>query len=494
MVAGRPMIIPFDNTYARLPEAFFARVAPTPVRAPRLIAFNRELAGELGMEFGGFDDDAAAEIFSGNRVPDGAEPIAMAYSGHQFGGFSPMLGDGRAILLGEVVGRDGRRRDIQLKGSGPTPFSRRGDGRSALGPVLREYLVSEAMHALGVPTTRALAAVWSGEVVHRETPEPGGVFTRVAASHLRVGTMEYFAARGDHANLCLLVEHAIARHDPAAADASVPALALLEGIIERQARLIARWMGLGFIHGVMNTDNTSLSGETIDYGPCAFLDAHDPGKKFSYIDSQGRYAYGNQPAIGHWNLTRLAEALLPLLDDQTDKAVDLARDALDRFPESYRAARVEIFAAKIGVASGDEKDWPVIRDLLDLMARDAVDFTLAFRRLTVAAGSGEPEGFLTMFASRGDAAAWWERCRAHWGERSVAPAEAAAVMRGANPVFIPRNHRIEEAIVAGRSGDFEPFHRLRRVLARPYDEQPESADLERPPRPDEEVAATFCGT
>lgn len=483
-------MIPFDNTYARLPEAFFARVAPTRVRGPRLIALNRDLADELGLDPGDLDDEAAAGIFSGNRVPEGAEPIAMAYSGHQFGGFSPSLGDGRAILLGEVVGRDGRRRDIQLKGSGPTPFSRRGDGRSALGPVLREYLVSEAMHALGVPTTRALAAVWSGEVVYRETPEPGGVFTRVASSHLRVGTFEYFAARGDHPNLRILTDHAIARHYPEAADAPVPALALLEGVIARQARLIARWLGLGFIHGVMNTDNTSLSGETIDYGPCAFLDAYDPAKKFSFIDSQGRYAYRNQPAIGHWNLTRLAEALLPLIDDETEKAIELARGALERYEEIFLTARTEVFGAKIGVERGGEKDWPVVEALLDLMSGDAVDFTLAFRRLTQSIEQGDPVDFLDLFDRREAAASWW----ADWRARGTDPKEALQVMRRANPVYIPRNHRIEEVIVAGKQGDFEPFHRLHRVLSHPGEKRTEFAEFEQPPRPEEEVAATFCGT
>lgn len=486
-------MIRFDNTFAALPAAFYERLTPTPVAAPRWIAFNRDLAESLGLDADALDSERGLSFFSGNAVPDGADPIATVYAGHQFGGFSPRLGDGRAILLGEVVGRDGIRRDIQLKGSGPTPYSRRGDGRSALGPVLREYLVSEAMAALGVPTTRALAAVWSGESVYRETMEPGGVFTRVAQSHLRVGTFEYFAARGDVTNLGVLLRYTIARHDPEAAQAEIPALALLEAVTQRQARLVAQWMSLGFIHGVMNTDNTSISGETIDYGPCAFLDQYDPEKRFSYIDERGRYAYGNQPNIALWNLARFAEALLPLIGSDHEIAVAKAEAVLRSFAGHFEEAWTVRFAAKIGVAEGRAQDRGLVLALLDLLRDQEVDFTLAFRHLSGAA-EGQATPFLALFRAPETASGWLSQWRAHLGERGVAEAEAVATMRGVNPVFIPRNHRIEEVIRVGREGDFGPFRRLHEVLQRPYEEQPEAVAFEAAPRAHEVVRATFCGT
>lgn len=488
------MPFPFDNTYARLPGAFFARVDPSPVPAPEWIALNRELAGELGLDLARLESEEGLACLSGNRIPEGAEPLAAAYSGHQFGGFSPVLGDGRALLLGEVVHRDGRHRDIQLKGSGPTPFSRRGDGRSALGPVLREYLVSEAMHALGVPTTRALAAVWSGAKVYREEVEPGGVFTRVACSHLRIGTCEYFASRGDLASLRVLVDYALRRHYPERAEPENPALALLEGTMERQAALVARWMGLGFIHGVMNTDNMSLSGETIDYGPCAFLDAYDPAKKFSFIDRGGRYAYGNQPNIAHWNLARLAEALLPLLDDDESRALSLAEDCLERFPDLFRESWDKVFAEKLGLARASSSARPLAEGLLGLMAEQAIDFTLAFRHLRDAAGPGGEGGLVALFPRPEAVGGWLENWRAALAAAEVSPAEAAAAMGAANPVVIPRNHRIEEAIAAAKGRDFGPFHRLHDALARPYEAREETVDYESPPLSHEEVRATFCGT
>src|SRR5476649_1474883 len=376
---------PFDNSYARLPDRFYARLAPTPVAAPRLVKLNIALARQLGLDPEVLASPEGVEILAGNRLAGGSQPIALAYAGHQFGHFTPQLGDGRAVLLGEVIDRDGVRRDIQLKGSGPTPFSRRGDGRAALGPVLSEYIVSEAMAVLGIPTTRSLAAVVTGENVIRETLLPGAVLTRVAASHIRVGTFQYFAARSDTEGVRRLADHVIARHYPQAANAERPYRALLEGVIARQADLVARWLLIGFIHGVMNTDNTSISGETIDYGPCAFLDAYDPATVFSSIDEQGRYAYANQPRIALWNLTRLAECLLPLLSDEQDKAIADAQSALGEFAEKFDAAYQAGLRSKLGLFTARDGDAALAQDLLDAMARNQADFTLTFRRLSDAA-------------------------------------------------------------------------------------------------------------
>ena len=359
---------PFQNTYSALPANFFARVAPTPVTSPRLIKLNRPLAVRLGLDPDLLSTPEGAEILAGKRIPDGAEPIAMAYAGHQFGHFVPQLGDGRAILLGEVIDSDGIRRDIQLKGSGPTPFSRRGDGRAALGPVLREYIVSEAMAALGIPTTRSLAAVVTGEVVMRETALPGAVLTRVASSHIRVGTFQFFASRGDVEGVRQLADHVIARHYPDAAKAERPYHALLEGVVARQADLVARWLLVGFIHGVMNTDNCSISGETIDYGPCAFMDHYDPAAVFSSIDEMGRYAYANQPRIALWNLTRLAECLLPLFDGEQEKAIAEAQEILNGFPEKFTATYQAGLRSKIGLFTTQDGDEALVQDLLDAMA------------------------------------------------------------------------------------------------------------------------------
>jgi serine/tyrosine/threonine adenylyltransferase len=382
---GMTVHFPFQNTYAALPDGFFARVAPTPVAAPRLIKLNRPLAVRLGLDPDRLDSPEGAEILSGKSLPDGADPIAMAYAGHQFGHFVPQLGDGRAILLGEVIDIDGIRRDIQLKGSGPTPFSRRGDGRAALGPVLREYIVSEAMAAIGIPTTRSLAATITGESVMRETVLPGAVLTRVATSHIRIGTFQYFAARSDTEGVRRLADHAIARHYPQAAQAERPYHALLEGVIARQAELVARWLLVGFIHGVMNTDNTSISGETIDYGPCAFMDHYDPAAVFSSIDEQGRYAYANQPRIALWNLTRLAECLLPLFSDDKDKAIEQAQSLLAEFPGKFTEAYQSGLRQKIGLFTARDGDEALVQDLLDAMAKNNADFTLTFRRLSGAA-------------------------------------------------------------------------------------------------------------
>ena len=482
----------FENSYARLPDAFFTLIEPIPVSAPTMIRLNHDLATELGIDVAWLDSPEGLAILSGNQRADSSEPLAMAYSGHQFGGFSPQLGDGRAILLGEVVRHDGVRHDIQLKGSGPTPYSRNGDGRSALGPVLREYIVSEAMAALGVPTSRALAAVASGDKVLREGPMPGGVFTRVARSHIRIGTFQWFAARRDHDNLKVLVDYVIEPHYPAGQHDDNPYLAMLNGVIQRQAKLIAHWMQLGFIHGVMNTDNMTVSGETIDYGPCAFMDIYDPVKTFSSIDHQGRYAFANQAPIGHWNLTRFAETLLPLLDDDPKRSVAAAETALDMFAKIHQTELQERFTSKIGIEDGDTGDWSLVESLLAAMADGEADFTLVFRHLSDAFESGNDDDVTSLFKQPAAIVAWltdW-RARLHNCDRS----QAVALMRRTNPVFIPRNHRVEEAIRAGNGGDFAPFHRLNDVLQQPFTTQAKFAEYEAAPLPDEVVHATFCGT
>ena len=484
---------PFDNSYARLPERFGVAQKPTAVAAPRLVMVNRALAAELGIDPDELASEAGVAVLAGNRVPHGAAPMALAYAGHQFGNFVPQLGDGRAVLLGEVVGRDGRRRDIQLKGSGPTAFSRRGDGRAALGPVLREYVVSEAMAALGVPTTRALAAVTTGETVYRETPLPGAVLARVAASHIRVGTFQFFAAQGDVEGLRILAGHAIARHYPEAAEDAAPARALLRGVVARQAGLVARWMGLGFIHGVMNTDNSSISGETIDYGPCAFMDGYDPGTVFSAIDQNGRYAYGNQPRVMLWNLARLAEALLPLLGDDEDGAVAAANAALSAFAPAYEAARLAEMRRKLGLADAHDHDGALADALLELMAAAGADFTLTFRGLCEAA-VGDDAALVSLFAEPAGIAAWLARWRERTGLEARSGAARREAMRGVNPAVIARNHQVEAAIVAGVQGDFGPFERLVAVLGRPFEDGPELARFILPPRPEERVVRTFCGT
>ncbi len=487
------MPFPFDNSYVRLPADFFSKTDATPVSAPQWIMLNRELAKDLRLDLALLDSSTGLAYLSGNQNPLGAEPLAMAYAGHQFGGFSPQLGDGRAILLGEVLDKNGRRYDIQLKGAGPTAYSRRGDGRSALGPVLREYLLSEAMTALGVPSTRALAAVWSGDQVRREAYEPGGVFTRVASSHMRVGTFQYFAAKQDHENIRLLADYAMDRHYPEARERQNAYLGLLDGVIRNQAQLIARWMQVGFIHGVLNTDNMSISGETIDYGPCAFLDDYDPAKKFSYIDQQGRYAYENQPAIAHWNLTRLAETLLPLLGDKEEDAIEAAKSALGRYSDIFQSALVAGFCAKVGIKDAEEADWLMVQSLLELMKFGRVDFTLTFRYLLQAA-SGDEARFTGLFKDLAAIGDWLERWRARLAKNEGGTDSGLALMRKVNPVFIPRNHRIEEVIQAGIKQDFEPFHRLLKILQNPFSEQCKLAEYENPPQPDEVVQATFCGT
>jgi uncharacterized protein YdiU (UPF0061 family) len=489
----------FDNTYARLPEHFFARLDPTPVAAPRLVKVNEQLARQLRLDADALKSDHGVEVLSGNRVAEGAEPVALAYAGHQFGHFVPQLGDGRANLLGEVVGRDGVRYDIQLKGSGRTLFSRGGDGRAALGPVLREYIVSEAMAALGVPTTRALAAVTTGEWVQRETVLPGAVLTRVAASHLRVGTFQYFAAQQDTEGVCTLADYAIARHYPQSAHAKQPYLALLEGVIARQAQLIAQWMLLGFIHGVMNTDNTSISGETIDYGPCAFMEAYDPATVFSSIDHGGRYAYGNQPSAALWNLARLAEALLPVLALEAgseEVALAAANEALSAFEPQYQQARKAGLRRKLGLFTEREGDEALAEDLLQRMAANRADFTLTFRRLADAAASPDGDAAVrTLYADPGAYDGWAAEWRERLDEEPADGQERAAAMRSVNPVFIPRNHLVEAALdAASRRQDFQPFEELLDAVSRPYEERPGFERYAIPARPEESILQTFCGT
>ncbi|KQT80746.1 protein adenylyltransferase SelO [Methylobacterium sp. Leaf466] len=489
--------IAFDNSYVRLPERFVARVPPTPVAAPRLIQANAALAETLGIDPTWLSSPEGVAVLGGNAVPEGAEPAAMAYAGHQFGNPVPQLGDGRAVLLGEVVGRDGRR-DIQLKGAGPTPFSRRGDGRAALGPVLREYLVSEAMAALGIPTTRALAATLTGDTVIREGRLPGAILARVAASHIRVGTFQYFAFRGDTEGLRLLADHVVARHDPDLSGTERPYPALLARIVERQARLIARWMLVGFIHGVMNTDNMAVSGETIDYGPCAFMDAYDPGAVFSAIDEHGRYAFANQPRIAQWNLTRLAEAMLPLFDEDVDAAVAEAQAILEGFAPAFQATFQAGLRAKVGLRTQEPDDVALVRDLMEAMAAGRADFTLTFRRLADCAADhgadpGADDALAALFDDPAPCHAWLARWRTRLSNEPDQGRRAA--MRAVNPAFIPRNHQIEAVIVAAVTrDDYAPFAALLEVLATPFEDQPDRGAYALPPREEERVLQTFCGT
>ena len=487
------MTVPFsfDNSYARLPTRFFQRVKPTPVAAPTLIEFNRDLAEELGVDAERLAGAAGAAILSGSEVPDGAEPLAMAYAGHQFGYFVPQLGDGRAILLGEVIDRHGVRRDIQLKGSGLTAFSRRGDGRAALGPVLREYLVSEAMAAFGIPTTRALAAVTTGEAVLRELPLPGAVLTRVAASHIRVGTFQYFAAREDLDAIRLLADYSLARHYPEAMEAENPYIAFFDKVIARQASLIAQWMLVGFIHGVMNTDNCAISGETIDFGPCAFMDAFDPDAVFSSIDEGGRYAYGNQPLIARWNVTRLAECLLPFFAAGEEAAVKAAEESLERFEDLFQAAYIAGMRGKLGLLTEQSGDLALAHELLRAMAADKADFTVTFRRLCDA----DDEPLRDLFEDKGAIDDWLARWRQRLSQETATPEERQAVMRRHNPAIIPRNHRIEAVIRAAVDrGDFAPFHEMLAAVRNPTADRPEFVLYEVPPQPEERVLKTFCGT
>jgi uncharacterized protein YdiU (UPF0061 family) len=475
----------FDNSYARLPATLFARVRPEPVRAPQVVVLNAPLGEALGLRLGDLRPVDAAALFAGQVIPAGADPIAQAYAGHQFGGFT-MLGDGRAILLGEHLTPDGRRVDVQFKGSGQTPFSRRGDGRAALGPMLREYVVSEAMHALGIPTTRSLAVVTTGEWVYREGRLRGAILTRIAASHLRVGTFEYLAARRDFDTLRALADYAIARHDPDLADRDDRYLGLLRAVSERQAVLIAQWMGVGFVHGVMNTDNASIAGETIDYGPCAFLDRYDPATVFSSIDHYGRYAYDQQPGIAQWNLARFAEALLPLLDPEPKRAAALATDVLEAFPALFQERWLSVMRAKLGLSRPLPGDDALVAGLLAWMHDTGADFTTTFRAL--ADGTLAPTGD---DARLGPWLAWWED---RLGREGTSVDAARAAMRRVNPAVIARNHRVEEALAAAQQDDLAPLERLVDALRRPFDGDPRDAAYFDPPPEDASRYRTFCGT
>ena len=481
----------FDNTYARELEGFYVNWKAAQAARPKVVQLNRELAEELGLDADNLNSEEGARIFVGNETPQGAVPLAQVYAGHQFGGFSRQLGDGRALLLGEVIDCNGRRRDIQLKGSGPTPFSRTGDGRSALGPVLREYLIGEGMHALGVPTTRALAAVTTGEPVYRETELPGAVLTRVAASHIRVGTFEFFAARGERAQVGRLADYVIDRHYRELKNDGNPYLGLIERVCDRQAALIASWMHLGFIHGVMNTDNMAISGETIDYGPCAFMDHYDPAAVFSSIDSQGRYAYANQPKIAQWNLARLAETLVPLIDSDENRAIERATEVVNAFPKQYERQWLKGMRGKLGLVIEDEADLELAKGFLAAMEDKKVDFTLAFRYLADAA-VGQEEAIRALFADAPAYELWSGRWRARLALETATPLVRAQAMRRVNPGFIPRNHRVEEALSAATErDDYKPFTTLLNIVSRPFDDQPEFASFAQPAPDGQDRYQTF---
>jgi len=489
--AGRA---PFDNSYARLPEGFFIRWQPAAPSQPRLVEFNEALAADLGLAVLTHDERAA--IFSGASVPADAEPLAMAYAGHQFGNFVPALGDGRAVLLGEIIDRHGVRRDLHLKGAGRTPFSRHGDGLCPLGPAIREYLVSEGLYALGVPSSRALALTLTGNSVMRETVSPGAVLTRVATGHVRVGTFQYFAARDDIDSIRALADYAIERHYPDRRAMEAPYLELLRGLVKRQAELVASWMNLGFIHGVMNTDNMTLAGETLDFGPCAFMDTYHPETVYSLVDQGGRYAYANQPTMAQWNLTRFAEAILPLLADDETAAVELAQPVIDEFADYYQAARRQGMGAKLGLAGVNEGDDELIDGILEALTRGQVDYTLFFRRLCdVAADPADDQGVRALFTDP----TIWDEWRERWQQRLDAeggdPAMRAAGMRAVNPAVIPRNHSVEHAITAAeRDGDFAPFRALLAAITDPYTDHGADTPGARPPSSEERVMRTFCGT
>jgi uncharacterized protein YdiU (UPF0061 family) len=493
MSAAVRSLFAFDNSYARelaaLCEPWQAASAPD----PRLLALNEELATELGVDADALKGPEGVAVLVGNATPDGASPVAQAYAGHQFGGFVPRLGDGRALLLGEVLDVDGRRRDLQLKGSGRTPFARGGDGKAPVGPMLREYAIGEAMHALGIPTTRALAVVSTGEQVARDTLLPGAVLTRVAASHVRVGTFQYAAARQDLEVLRRLADYTIARHHPDAAEAENPYLAFFESVVHAQALLVARWMLVGFIHGVMNTDNMTISGETIDYGPCAFMDAFDPATVFSSIDHGGRYAYGNQPGIAQWNLARLAETLLPLIHADTETAVEVATDVLQSFSDRYDRYWGHGMRTKLGIADARGEDGPLVEDLLALLQVQRVDFTSFFRALSSSV-RGDAAPVRLLFAEPGAFDAWSDRWRAQMSSRSADPRTTAEAMDRVNPVYIPRNHLLEEALAAATAGELQPFRRLLDVLARPFEVRPGLEAYAVPAPPSFGTYRTFCGT
>lgn len=489
----------FDNTYARELEGFYTPWQAEPVPESKFLAFNRDLATELGLDGAALESDAGAAIFAGNHLPEGSTPLAQAYAGHQFGGFSPKLGDGRALLLGEVIDTGGNRRDIQLKGSGRTPFSRGGDGKAAVGPVLREYLMGEAMHALGVPTTRALAAVSTGEPVLRETALPGAVLTRVAASHIRVGTFQYFAVRKDWPKIRQLADYVIARHYPKIATTDEargdnPYVALFYAVADAQAKLVASWMHVGFIHGVMNTDNMSISGETIDYGPCAFMDRYAPDTVFSSIDTQGRYAYASQPVMAQWNLTRFAETLLSIADPDIDRATELLTEAINTFPATYQRHWLAGMSAKLGFTTEAPGDLDLVNDLFSAMHGQGADYTLVFRRLSEAM-LGNDAALKSLFDDASDITIWLDRWRTRLAQEGISPQARAAAMDKINPIYIPRNHKVEEALsTAVERDDLAPFEQLLRILSSPFTARDGHDGYAEPAPRDGVPFRTFCGT
>ncbi len=493
--------IDFDNSFANTMQGFYVDCQAFGAPEPNIIAFNGELAQELGQDAAALNSEAGAQILSGNQVAIGSHPLAQVYAGHQFGGFSQQLGDGRALLLGEVIDLDGKRRDIQLKGSGRTPFSRGGDGKSALGPVLREYIVSEAMHKLSIPTTRALAAITTGETVMRETPLPGGVLTRIAASHIRVGTFQFFAARGETQNVRQLADYAIARHYPDCKNQKNPYQSFLQAVVAAQAKLIAKWMLVGFVHGVMNTDNMTISGETIDYGPCAFVDVYDPNALFSSIDQQGRYAYKNQPLIGQWNLARLAECLIELIDDDQTKAVETAKEALHSFDAIFKSQWLEGMRAKLGLVEEKTKDntehTKLATNLLNTMEGQNIDYTGFFRNLAQCV-SGDDENVLAMFDNKTLITKWlgqWHRAAGHVDLSSEQLSDLIDAMNNTNPIYIPRNHKVEEALEAAvENNDFQPFEQLIGVLKNPFKQQKNRETYAQAAPESFGKYRTFCGT
>ena len=477
----------FDNTYSRLPKVMSSQLTPIPVENPKLTIFNHGFSKELGLDFSSLNNNQIASIFSGNLLPKESKCIAQAYAGHQFGYFT-MLGDGRAILIGEHLSKNNKRFDIQFKGSGKTPYSRNGDGRAALGPMLREYIVSEAMHCLGIPTTRSLAVVKTGENVIRETPLPGAILTRVAASHIRVGTFQYVTATEDEKNLKTLFDYTIDRHYPKIKDSKTPAIDLLKIVMEKQIKLVVDWMRVGFIHGVMNTDNMAISGETIDYGPCAFMDAYDPETVFSSIDHNGRYAYFNQPGITKWNLARFAETLLPLIDKNKDKAIKIATEIINNFGEIYKKNWLEMMRKKLGLIGEKDNDEKLINDLLSLLHEQKADYTNTFCSLM-----NEDVQNDKIFNNK-EFIDWHQKWKECLAKNNNSTEESLKLMRSVNPIVIPRNHKVEEVLEAANKDDLNPFHDFLKVLEKPYENQSKTNNYQSPAPPSEKKYQTFCGT
>ena len=477
----------FDNTYSRLPKVMSSQLTPIPVENPKLTIFNHGFSKELGLDFSSLNNNQIASIFSGNLLPKESKCIAQAYAGHQFGYFT-MLGDGRAILIGEHLSKNNKRFDIQFKGSGKTPYSRNGDGRAALGPMLREYIVSEAMHSLGIPTTRSLAVVKTGENVIRETPLPGAILTRVAASHIRVGTFQYVTATEDEKNLKTLFDYTIDRHYPKIKDSKTPAIDLLKIVMEKQIKLVVDWMRVGFIHGVMNTDNMAISGETIDYGPCAFMDAYDPETVFSSIDHNGRYAYFNQPGITKWNLARFAETLLPLIDKNKDKAIKIVTEIINNFGEIYKKNWLEMMRKKLGLIEKKNNDEKLINDLLSLLHEQKADYTNTFCSLM-----NEDVQNDKIFNNK-EFIDWHQKWKECLAKNNNSTEESLKLMRSVNPIVIPRNHKVEEVLEAANKDDLNPFHDFLKVLEKPYENQSKTNNYQSPAPPSEKKYQTFCGT